>query len=150
NKEQEVAEVPYTENTIHHSIRVFGKDDFFFGLDQPLVLSYQGKHFKLDGNLSHRQKRWKWVPRYKVISGIDKKLVNDEATAMYLKVFLPRKEKEWIQQTFQSENISDLQKEIGNYFLEKGFVYTLAPGRVPNFLSFMLEKRSGFCSHYAS
>jgi hypothetical protein len=65
-------------------------------------------------------------------------------------VILPKTVREWIKATFKSSDLAGLQSEIQKYYQREGFTYTLKPGRILSFQEFIQEKKTGFCSHYAS
>jgi hypothetical protein len=134
---------------IKQSIRVFGKEEFFFALDHPRRLDDGSNSFDLRGVKAMTQQRWKGVPRYEVISNLSS-FENTEDLDKYLRASLHNNEKDWIQKTFKSQNLRDLERELESYITGQGFSYSLSPGKITSFTEFMRVRRTGFCAHYAS
>lgn len=140
--------IKYKTDGYKQNIRVFSQQDFFFALDHPLVFVTPRGVAELDSSRSMAQSRWQPYLRYEVMSfsGGIKDTIPVEKPFSGLKL----EEKHWIHSNFKSKDLPGLQKEIQSYFQKEGFSYSLSPGRVENFLSFMTEKKIGFCSHYSS
>lgn len=139
-----------SENLISQSIRLFGKEDFFFALDRPHYISFRNQDFALKDARSLFQQRNRWVPRYEVWSQNSPSEAAEINSEAYLQVPLTKVEKEWIRNTFKGSTLSEIRQEFDNFIQSGGFVYTLSPGRITSFQEFMMSKRTGFCSHYAS
>lgn len=136
--------------SIRQKIRLFSKEPYLFALDaaQKFIL---GKHVVVPDDFRVLQQiGTEWNPRYEVISRIDDIPSEKEIEPKFLKVILPKKVREWIHATFPSQDLKGLRSEIESYYKTEGFSYTLRPGKIANFREFMLEKRTGFCAHYAS
>ncbi len=134
---------------LKQNIRVFGQQDFFFGLDTPgLFITPKGFH-EVDSTYSLAQSQWAHHYRYEVYSLENGKSLGD-GEKRNLKSGLKLSERKWIADHFKSSQLSDLAREIQNYFTQNGFSYSLSPGTVSSFLDFMQVKKIGFCSHYAS
>ncbi len=138
------------KDLITQSIRLFGKEDFFFGLDRPLYISFRNQDFALKDAHSLFQQRNRWVPRYEVWSQNSPSEATESSTEAYLQAALSKVEKEWIKNTFKGNTLVEIQQEFDNFIQSGGFVYSLTPGRITSFQEFMMSKRVGFCSHYAS
>jgi len=131
------------------NFRVFTRSEYFFSLDVPRTISF-GKNIAGLGPLrSLEQRRWNQVQKYQVIS--DPRVLISEAVpaSHYLQTGLTRVEKNFIQENFKGNNISELRSSIQDYFDKNKFSYSLSPGRSQNFMEFM-NRKIGLCSHYAS
>lgn len=91
-----------------------------------------------------------WNPRYEVISRMDHISPEKDPGDSFKSVVLSLKMKSWILEKFPSKDLRGLRADIQKFFREEGFSYTLKPGRIINFREFILEKKTGFCGHYAS
>ena len=136
-------------NDIKQNFRLFNRSDYFFGLDIPHSVSFNGNNYELGPLKTLNQGRWQWNARYEVISSPEA-ISNHEDLQKYLAVNLPRKTKNWIQDTFKGQTLSELHKELRDYFYRQGFAYSLSPGRSASFEEFMQTKKIGLCSHYSS
>lgn len=138
----------YNDRGYRQTIRVFSQQDFFFALDHPTVFITPRGVAELGSTRTMSQTRWQPYLRYDVMSfsgGIKQEQMTEKHFSG-----LKNSEKNWINENFKSHDLSGLQNEIQSYFQKNGFSYSLSPGRVENFLSFMQDKKIGFCSHYAS
>ena len=136
---------------ITQKIRLFSKQDFAFTLDHPILLKARAGQILLPDSKSVSLSTYLWIPRYVVISerGTEyqsKGLVESN----YKRNWLSLNEAEWVKETFKSSDFPTLIREVRSYFMAQGFSYSLAPGKIPDFKTFMQEKKVGFCSHYAS
>lgn len=138
------------QNLIPQSIRLFGKEDFFFALDRPLYISFRNQNLSLKEGHSLFQQRNRWVPRYEVWSRNSPPVVSHTSPDSYLHVPLNKVEKDWVRNTFKGNTLGDIKQEFDNFIQSGGFIYSLSPGRISSFQEFMMSKRTGFCSHYAS
>lgn len=138
----------YKSQGYRQKIRVFSQQDFYFGLDHPTAFIAPKGISDLGPTRSMSQSRWQNMLRYEVVS-FSGGIKQDEQVPRYVSG-LKTDEKLWIQETFKSQNLPGLQREIQEFFQKEGFSYSLSPGRVENFLTFMQDKKTGFCSHYAS
>lgn len=145
---QFVPDLKYKEDGYRQKIRVFSGQEFFFALDHPTVFITPRGMALPDSTRAMSQNRWRPYQRYEAISfsgGITDNLPLEKNFSG-----LKTDEKNWIQENFKSHDLPGLQKEIQSYFQNGGFSYSLAPGKVDTFLSFMRDKKIGFCTHYAS
>ena len=131
-------------------IRVLSQQDFYFGLDHPILFNNQKGSASLDSSRTLFQNQWQPSLRYEVRSQFTDIGSDDVVEFARFKTGLKNEEKKWIQENFHSTKLPELQKEIQAYFQREAFSYSLSPGRVENFLSFMRKNKVGFCSHYAS
>lgn len=136
----------YTKQTL----RMHSRQDFFFGLDHPVIISTPHGEVDLGGLSSLSQNRWQHHLRYDVYSDPSSIIDLQEEGKGFLRSGLKNNEENWVHEHFQSGQLPDLEVEIRNYFKREGFTYSLSPGRVSDFLTFMEEKKIGFCSHYSS
>ena len=143
-----IPNINYKTDGYKQSIRVFSQQDFFFALDHPTVFITPRGVAELDSNRSMVQSRWQPYLRYDVMSFSGG--IKDNIPAEKHFTGLKPEERIWIQTNFKAKDLPGLQREIQSYFQKEGFSYSLAPGRVENFLSFMTDKKVGFCSHYSS
>jgi hypothetical protein len=144
-------EVFKKNNLIKQKIKVFASQEFYFGLDFSQIIKSSEGEISLDSFGALAQNRWRPISRYEVfsdLSGIASSPNDSEETKMH--TGLSQTEETWVLRHFKSTNLDELKKEIRDYFSRAGFSYSLSPGRVTSFLSFMEEKKVGFCSHYAS
>ncbi len=140
-----------TPGEIRQKMRLFGKEDYYFALDHAEKFYFGGRTISPDDLRSHDQLTDDWNPRYEVVSRIDDGIPREEeASQKYFKVILNKKLREWVDVTFPSTDIAGLRQDIQNYYQKEGFTYSLKPGKVLSFREFMEEKKTGFCSHYAS
>jgi protein-glutamine gamma-glutamyltransferase len=134
-------------NGIRQTIRLESKEDFFFALDHPRVfISSAGIHHSESKSLA--QHSWQWIQNYEVISSINAVDI-EEDDRRYLSSPLTQSRKDWIERTFPGEKAEDVIAALQVYFQQKGFTYSLEPGRILSFEEFM-RKKIGFCSHFAS
>ena len=138
------------KNLIPQSIRLFGKEDFFFALDRPQYISFRNQDFALKDAHSLFQQRNRWVPRYEVWSQNSPPEITEKSIEAYLQVPLAKVEKEWIRNTFKGSTLGEIRQEFDHFIQSGGFVYSLSPGKILSFQEFMMSKRAGFCSHHAS
>ncbi len=131
-------------------IKTFSRFDFFFGLDSPAVISNATGEIELGATHTLSQVHWQSQSRYIVYSELDSHQNNSKLDRKFIRTSLRPDDKEWINQKFKSEQLPDLLKEIQNYFRSEEFSFSLSPGKVESFRSFMQDKKIGFCSHYAS
>ncbi|MCM2348858.1 MAG: DUF3488 and transglutaminase-like domain-containing protein [Bacteriovoracaceae bacterium] len=134
---------------VKQNFRLYGRSDYFFTLDFPRVISYERDIYGLGKMRTHAQKRWRWIPRYEVISHPQARIQDSEGSQQYLQVPLPKKDKLQISETFKGKTFPEIESAIRDYFIKEKFSYSLSPGRSLNFKEFMNNK-VGFCSHYAS
>ncbi len=131
-------------------VRLFSKSEYYFGLDHVEKFYFGGSTVVPDDLHALSQSSDEWKPRYEVLSRLDGVHSEKTPTAKYLKVILSKKTKEWIAENFPSITVEGLRDDIQKYFQKEGFTYSLKPGKVVNFRDFMMDKKTGFCSHYAS
>lgn len=134
---------------LRQKIRLFLKEPYLFGLDHPSRFFLGGQTIVTD-DLRVYSTSGDHHPRYEVLShrdGIPAEKLPDER---HLRVILPKTTRSWIDKEFPSGTLSGLRSDIQKYFQEKGFAYSLSPGRIAGFREFVEEKRVGFCGHYAS
>ncbi len=140
------------KNLISQKIRVFGTQDYFFSLDFPfLLITPSGESEFLDGR-GFKQMTWQKFQRYEVLSfEEDFKKSNTVANQnRLLRYGVNPRDARWIEENFKSKSFDPLISEIKKYFSVHNFSYSLSPGKVETFSSFMSQKKVGFCSHYAS
>ncbi len=135
---------------VHQQIRVYNKEDYFFALDVPRTIYAGNGSFHLKGMSTLSQKRWQWFNRYEALSLVQAELTSTEESSKYLRTSLPKKDQEWINQNFKGSSASEIRDELRRYFFKEGFQYSLSPGKVSNFYDFIVNKKTGFCSHYSS
>ncbi|WP_408096466.1 transglutaminaseTgpA domain-containing protein [Peredibacter sp. HCB2-198] len=135
---------------LKQTFRLYKRSDYFFALDAPVALSFGKDIFELPQMKTMTQRRWQWIPRYEVISRAERPSETLEHMGQYLSLPLPRKTKSWIQDNFKGADIKELGRNIQRYFYDKGFSYSLSPGKSSSFEEFMQTKKVGLCSHYAS
>lgn len=135
---------------ISQSIRLYGKEDYFFALDRPLFISYRDQSLALKETNSLFQQRNRWIPRYQVWSLKSKTTIKQEAQRSQLQVILSKTEKDWIKNTFKGDSLVDISQEFNKFLQQARFSYSLSPGKITSFEEFMMVKKTGFCSHYAS
>ncbi|MEX0798994.1 MAG: DUF3488 and transglutaminase-like domain-containing protein, partial [Bacteriovoracaceae bacterium] len=75
-------------------------------------------------------------------------LIRSREEYLQLPQFLPNAFKE-LNDSLRGETPDDLVQAFQNFLRAGGFQYTLNPGAMPSLASF-LEKKTGFCTHYAS
>ncbi len=139
------------ELTVKQSIRVYGRQEYFFTLDHPLKIMFRSREVYLNDMRSLSQGRSDWVARYDVVSSpVESFSYVEEDEKKYLRLPLKRIDKQWILATFKSEKLEDLNQELREYFAKNGFSYSLSPGSIQSFNDFMKIRKIGFCSHYAS
>ncbi len=131
-------------------IRLFSKSEYYFGLDHVKKFYFGGSTVVPDELHALSQSGEEWKPRYEVISKLDGVTSDKIPPPKYLKVILPKTTKEWINEKFPSTTVDGIRADIQRHFQQEGFTYSLKPGRVINFRDFMMDKKTGFCSHYAS
>jgi hypothetical protein len=149
-KQFKPSEIKIQGNEFDQKIRVFTQQDFYFGLDHPTLFITQRGVVELSSTRTLVQNRWEPSLRYQVVSKPDEIELTNEDRPKQMRTGLRMEEKKWINDHFYAQDIFTLQKEIQVFFKREAFSYSLAPGRVENFLDFMLKKKIGFCSHYAS
>jgi hypothetical protein len=134
---------------VKQNFRLFSRADYFFALDYPRVISHGKSILGLKSLRTLTQSRWNWIPRYEAISRPGREIDEVENIDQFTRLHLPRKTKENILKTFPGSNLADVTNSIRGHFLRERFSYSLSPGRIAS-LSEFLEKKIGFCSHYAS
>ena len=139
-----------TPGTVLQKIRLFLKSEYYFGLDHIEKFYFGGNTVIPDDLHVLSQSSEEWNPRYEVLSRMEGIPAESAPGEKYLRLILPRKTKDWINQNFPSSRVTELRAEIQKYFLREGFIYSLKPGKVSSFRDFMRDKKTGFCSHYAS
>lgn len=135
---------------IRQKIRMFGKEPYLFGLDHPEKFLLNRHTVIPDDLRSLQQLGDEWNPRYEVISRLDEITPQKDPGERFQNVILSQKMKSWIHEKFPSNDLNGLRFDIQKFFREEGFSYTLKPGRIINFREFVMEKKTGFCGHYAS
>jgi hypothetical protein len=145
---------PVSSITSHQEIKqkvnLINKSDFFFMLDYPSSFSSGKEFMMLKGNMrTLSQKRWNWIQRYEAISSPNENITEDDPGPHYLEVPLSRKNKKIISEMFEGKQFKEISQSIYKYFTQKQFSYSLQPGKIQNLMEFF-EKKTGFCSHYAS
>jgi hypothetical protein len=137
-------------NELLQSFRTFTREDFFFALDQPVLLKTADSVFEFKETKTLSQKRWSWAQRYEVISrpSFVPEVEGKERT--YLRTSLSKADRSWINQRFVGTTASEVALEVSTYFREQRFSYTYSPGKITTFMQFMTTAKTGFCSHYAS
>ncbi len=131
-------------------------EDFMFALDRPHTLMWNNLPYSVDAvNSTRPQDRYSRISNYIAFSSLENEYEPDRLSTLDLKVFtgLPRLKrglKERILRQFKSETPELLIQKIRKHFGKEGFTYSLSPGRVDNFDDFFLNKKIGFCSHFAS
>lgn len=135
---------------IEQKFRLFIRPDYFFSLDYPKFLSYRGTNIRVD-NMERAipQGRWEGIQRYSVLSDPYFPLLDKDMESSYLQVPLSRKMKEQISSMFPGQTLDEVTSSIRRHFGSNGFMYSLSPGKTPRLQDF-LNKKIGFCSHYAS
>lgn len=135
---------------VRQTFRLFQKPEFFFSLDYPVFLSYGRNFHGIRGETrALPQKRWEWVQRYEVYSDPGNEVTSEGYSKRYLQVPFPKKVREDIRARFKGQTLGEITASVKEYFLKEKFSYSLAPGKSGSLEEF-LEKKSGFCSHYAS
>jgi transglutaminase-like putative cysteine protease len=134
---------------LSQAIRVFGKEEYYFGLDIPQYFIIGDKVYQPGDLGTLPQRRWQSSLRYKVYSG-PFKLNTDFDSTRFSRHHMNRKEVNWVNANFKGTTIREVEAELKNYFSSQSFTYSLSPGKVTSFLEFMEKKKSGFCSHYSS
>jgi len=116
-----------------------------FGIDRPMwwILGDKEARASEVGSLSfHHFRSYK---RYKVISS--------EQSQAPLQQHLARLKSSTLTEVsglpLKVESLEQAQRELERFFQNKNFIYTLSPGKIENLDEF-LEKRRGWCTHYAS
>ncbi len=142
--------ITHSPEVVHQSIHLFGKEDFFFTLDSPLFVKIKGEKILLKEKKTLQQDRWKWASRYEVTSHMNVRGRSQDDFSRYLRSPLSKADENWVEKTFPGKTLLELSDEVKKYFLKGQFTYSLSPGRVSNFKEFMLNKKIGLCSHYAS
>lgn len=132
------------------SIRLLNKEEYFFALDHPLSFIYSDKVGTPSANYSLAQRTWQWTANYLVYSNPASRISDVKEPKADLQISLPEKDRSWIREEFKGETVEVLSREFKKKIYDEGFIYSLAPGRISNFRSFMLSRKIGFCSHYAS
>lgn len=134
---------------ILQTIRVFGKEDYFFGLDTPHHFSVGDRIYEVGDLGTLPQKRLQNSQRYKVYSSLPK--MNPVFDIQrFSRHHMNKEETKWINKHFHGTTIREIEGELRNHLTKENFVYTLSPGKVTSFLDFMKVKKVGFCSHYSS
>lgn len=142
---------PLASGQLRQKIRLYGKEDYYFGLDHLDRFFFGGRTIVPDDMRSHDQFLNDWSPRYEVISTLEEGIPQEkDAGKKYFQVVLNRKQREWIEANFPSNDLENLTREIRAFYQREGFTYSLKPGKVSSFREFLQEKKTGFCSHYAS
>lgn len=134
---------------VEQKFRLYGSSDYFFALDAPRIIRYGKDHLALGSLKTLPQKKWRWVQRYEAISDPQARGQESELPKHYLQVPLPKSVKTEIQQKFPGSTLPEVEQSIRNYFLKEKFSYSLTPGISQDLRAF-LDKKIGFCSHYAS
>lgn len=135
---------------IEQKFRLFIRPDYFFSLDYPKFLSYRGTNIRIDNQeRAVSQGRWEGIQRYSVLSDPSFVLLDKDIEGAYLTVPLSRKMKEKISNMFPGETFEEVTDSIRKHFGANGYAYSLSPGKTPRLQDF-LDKKIGFCSHYAS
>lgn len=138
------------EGQIRQKIRMFAKEPYLFGLDHPekFILN---RHTVIPDDLrALQQLSDEWNPRYEVVSRLEPISPEKDPGDRFQNVVLSLKLRNWIQEKFPSGDLQGLRLDIQKFFREEGFSYSLKPGRIINFREFVLDKKTGFCGHYAS
>ena len=132
------------------NIRVFAQQDFYFGLDHPSLFFNSKGAVELDSLKTLLQSQWQPSLKYQVIS-LSGPIASDALVDFgKFKPGLKKLERNWINEHFKTNTLRELESEIKQYFLRESFSYSLSPGRVENLIDFLRDKKTGFCSHYAS
>jgi hypothetical protein len=145
-----IEEEDIEKDLISQSIRLYGKEDYFFALDRPMYISYRNQNLALKETFSLFQQRSRWVPRYSVWSQKSPSQMKQEAEKAHLHVVLSKTQKDWIRNTFKGESLKEISQEFNVFLQQARFSYSLSPGKITSFEEFMMQKKVGFCSHYAS
>lgn len=135
---------------IKQEIRLLTKEEYFFTLDHPLAVVYGEKVHEPNEMTSISQRTWQWTPNYTAYSDADSNFKALIPGKENLQVILSQKDRVWIKDTFPGTTLNEVRTEVRKYFDKEKFIYSLSPGRILSFRSFMHERKIGFCSHYAS
>jgi protein-glutamine gamma-glutamyltransferase len=136
---------------IVQNVRLLSKQDFLFTLDHPLLLKARSGHIPLSDTKSVSLSTYLWIPRYVAIGQISSTFASlGPIEASYKRNWLSLAESNWVKSNFSATDAAGVIREARNYFTKEGFTYSLAPGKIPDFKTFMQDKKVGFCSHYAS
>ena len=143
------AEIIKSENvdfSFIQDVSTLSKQDYYFGLDWPG--SFSSQETNATGSL--KQDRWRPRQNYQVKSSLSEvpRIILPEKGNKY--TGLKREEEAWIHSHFSSSEPEELIKEVSDYFFKNKFAYTLSPGKIESLLSFMVQEKKGYCSHYAS
>jgi protein-glutamine gamma-glutamyltransferase len=135
---------------IRQNFRSISREDYYFSLDHPQYVASRNRVFNMETSRSFPQGRSEWSPRYEVLSNPYPSYASTENLQTYVRNPLRRHQKEWIAQTFPGETPDEILSQVKAYFVAQNFTYSLSPGKIETFQDFMLTRKTGFCSHYAS
>jgi hypothetical protein len=141
-----------SQTHIHQKIRLLNAQDYFFALDYPNWLRTSSGAASFEGGQGFKQSLWQKVLRYEAYSLYGDKL-NFKLSHMESRLLrngVRQTDIKWIRNNFKEVQLKSLVAEIQAYFMKEKFSYSLSPGKVDSFSSFMQNKKIGFCSHYAS
>jgi hypothetical protein len=141
-----------SQTHLHQKIRLLSAQDYFFALDLPTWLRTPSGMAAFVGGHGFKQSIWQKILRYEVYSlnGDDLFFKMNQHESRLLRNGVRQKENKWIKNNFKENELNSLMAEVQAYFKKEKFSYSLSPGKVDSFSSFMQNKKIGFCSHYAS
>lgn len=136
---------------ITQNFRMLSRQDFLFSLDHPQEFRVGNKILGIYDTKTVGLSRYQWFGKYSVTSTPTGVFENpEERLVSYKHVALNKIEKKWVHDNFTASTMPALADQAQAYFIKSGFTYSLSPGKIPDFLTFMNERKTGFCSHYAS
>lgn len=138
----------FPDSAIRQKIYLLDNNDFFFALDRPLGWITEESNMLPGKNESARQGRFK-MARYEALSSLEVQERNEKFGGEYSSLIMSRKDKQMIQELFPGNSLEEISRQVREYFEKEGFSYSMTPGRTSGLREF-LEKKTGFCAHYAS
>lgn len=129
--------------------RLFIKSAYLFIYDQsPTVLKVNNRTYQSDNTDSFNTSYIRNHSRYFVKKQkVPEKDFSDSSP--YLQHHLDEKTISWINETFKENNLESIIQRFKEFITKEGFHYSWTPGKIESMDEF-LEKKIGFCSHYAS
>lgn len=147
---------PKLNQGVKQLIKSVTTEDFMFALDRPHTLVWSGMPYAVDAvNSTRPQARYTRISNYTAYSDLSKSATPERISGLDIKSFtmlpkLKRGLKERILKQFKADNPKLLIREIKAHLGRENFNYSLAPGRIESFDDFWYNKKTGFCSHFAS
>jgi transglutaminase-like putative cysteine protease len=140
----------HKEALLNQKIKISFPSQYLFSLGGPRFIKFRQSFYSLPKRSTPFFLKHQSPKQYEVWSNPNVPFIEDKIPREFIRSALTREEKRWVQQTFHETRPRELINEVRKYFVQSQFSYSLNPGEISSFLSFMTDKKVGVCSHYSS